>query len=284
MARQGQLIPKTMERSIKNRGKVILAGAGPGDPELISLKALKYLQKADVVLTDRLVSPELIEEYARKDAEIVYVGKQCSKGVWTPQQDINELIVLFAQQGKLVLRLKGGDSTLFSNILDELQVLVENEIPYEIVPGISAAFGAAAYTGMPLTARGYSRGLRFLTLYELEHVESQQWTDWATTNDTLVFYMSGQKLNVLAQKLMEQNIDPEKGVAVIQQATTPNQKTNVFSFKDILNNTLPQFAYVPTLIVVGSVVNLHQQYAWFEEKTITESYFDNHKTIYQNAI
>ncbi|WP_405348044.1 uroporphyrinogen-III C-methyltransferase [Flavobacterium oreochromis] len=284
MARQGQLIPKTMERSIKNIGKVILAGAGPGDPELISLKALKYLQKADVVLTDRLVSPELIEEYARKDAEIVYVGKQCSKGVWTPQQDINELIVLFAQQGKLVLRLKGGDSTLFSNILDELQVLVENEIPYEIVPGISAAFGAAAYTGMPLTARGYSRGLRFLTLYELEHVESQQWTDWATTNDTLVFYMSGQKLNVLAQKLMEQNIDPEKGVAVIQQATTPNQKTNVFSFKDILNNALPQFAYVPTLIVVGNVVNLHQQYAWFEEKTITESYFDNHKTIYQNAI
>ena len=111
-----------MERSIKNSGKVILAGAGPGDPDLISLKALKYLQKADVVLTDRLVSPQLIEEYARKDAEIIYVGKQCSKGIWTPQQDINELIVLFAQQGKLVLRLKGGDATLFSNVLDELNV------------------------------------------------------------------------------------------------------------------------------------------------------------------
>ena len=273
-----------MERSIKNTGKVILAGAGPGDPELISLKALKYLQKADVVLTDRLVSPELIEEYARKDAEIVYVGKQCSKGVWTPQQDINELIVLFAQQGKLVLRLKGGDSTLFSNILDELQVLVANKIPYEIIPGVSAAFGAAAYTGMPLTARGYSRGLRFLTLYELENVESQQWTDWATTSDTLVFYMSGQKLEVLAQKLIEQNIDAEKGVAVIQQATTPNQKTKVFSFEDIATKPLPEFEYVPTLIVVGKVVTLHQQYAWFAEKTNTESYFDNHKTIYQNAI
>ncbi|RVU91403.1 uroporphyrinogen-III C-methyltransferase [Flavobacterium columnare] len=273
-----------MERSIKHIGKVILAGAGPGDPELISLKALKYLQKADVVLTDRLVSPELIEEYARKDAEIVYVGKQCSKGVWTPQQDINELIVLFAQQGKLVLRLKGGDSTLFSNILDELQVLVANEIPYEIIPGVSAAFGAAAYTGMPLTARGYSRGLRFLTLYELENVESQQWTDWASTSDTLVFYMSGQKLKVLAQKLIEQNIDHEKGVAVIQQATTPNQKTKVFSFEDITTKPLPEFEYVPTLIVVGKVVALHQQYAWFAEKNNTESYFDNHKTIYQNAI
>lgn len=273
-----------MERSIKHTGKVILAGAGPGDPELISLKALKYLQKADVVLTDRLVSPELIDEYARKDAEIVYVGKQCSKGVWTPQQDINELIVLFAQQGKLVLRLKGGDSTLFSNILDELQVLAKNSIPYEIIPGISAAFGAAAYTGMPLTARGYSRGLRFLTLYDLENVENKQWSDWASTNDTLVFYMSGQKLDVLAQKLIAQNIDSKKGVAVIQQATTPNQKTKVFSFNEILKGPIPEFEYVPTLIVVGSVVSLHQEFAWFKEKSVTESYFDNHKTIYQNAI
>lgn len=277
-------MPKTMEISIKNTGKVILAGAGPGDPELISVKALKYLQKADVVLTDRLVSPELIEENARKDAEIVYVGKQCSKGVWTPQQDINELMVLFAGQGKLVLRLKGGDATLFSNILDELQVLVTNAIPYEIVPGVSAAFGAAAYTGIPLTARGYSRGLRFLTLYDLELVDKQQWSDWAQTKDTLVFYMSGQKLNYLAQKLIEQNIDSQKGIAIIQQATTPNQKTSVYSFSEVLQKPLPQFSYVPTLIVVGSVVHLHQQYAWFEEKASAESYFDNHKTIFQNAI
>lgn len=284
MTRQEQHMPKTMEISIKNTGKVILAGAGPGDPELISVKALKYLQKADVVLTDRLVSPELIEENARKDAEIVYVGKQCSKGVWTPQQDINELMVLFAGQGKLVLRLKGGDATLFSNILDELQVLVTNAIPYEIVPGVSAAFGAAAYTGIPLTARGYSRGLRFLTLYDLELVDKQQWSDWAQTKDTLVFYMSGQKLNYLAQKLIEQNIDSQKGIAIIQQATTPNQKTSVYSFSEVLQKPLPQFSYVPTLIVVGSVVHLHQQYAWFEEKASAESYFDNHKTIFQNAI
>lgn len=273
-----------MKKILKNTGKVILAGAGPGDPELISLKALKFLQKADVVLTDRLVSPELIEEYARKDAEIVYVGKQCSKGVWTPQQDINELIVLFAQQGKLVLRLKGGDSTLFSNVLDELQVLVKNDIPYEIIPGISAAFGAAAYTGMPLTARGYSRGVRFLTLYDLDNVKEKQWNDWAQTEDTLVFYMSGQKLEVLAKNLIEREIDLEKGVAVIQQATTPNQKTNVYSFKEILNKSLPEFEYVPTLIVVGNVVALHQKYSWFTEKATAESYFDNHKTIYQNAI
>jgi uroporphyrin-III C-methyltransferase len=273
-----------MERSLKHIGKVILAGAGPGDPELISLKALRYLQKADVVLTDRLVSPVLIEEYARKDAEIVYVGKQCSKGVWTPQQDINELIVQYAQQGKLVLRLKGGDVSLFSNVLDELQMVKKHNIAYEIIPGISAVFGAAAYTGIPLTARGYSRGVRLLTLYDLEKVKEQQWSDWASTEDTLVFYMSGQRLATVVGKLVAQQISLQKGLAIVQQATTPNQKTKVFSFKEIQNQSLPEFEYVPTLLIIGKVVDLHHQFAWFKEQNTTQSYFDNHKTIFQNAI
>ena len=130
---------------IQFRGKVILAGAGPGDPDLISVKALRYIRTADVILTDRLVSPVLIAENARHDAQIIYVGKQCSKGIHTPQKEINELMVQFAWQGKLVLRLKGGDASLFSNVLDELEILKAYEIAYEIVPGISAAFGAAAY-------------------------------------------------------------------------------------------------------------------------------------------
>lgn len=273
-----------MERSIKNTGKVILAGAGPGDPELISLKAFKYLQKADVVLTDRLVSPELIEEHARKDAEVVYVGKQCSKGIWTPQKEINALMVAFALQGKTVLRLKGGDASLFSNILDELKELVANKIPYEIIPGVSAAFGAAAYTGIPLTARGYSRGVRFLTLYDWNTVTPHQWKDWATTEDTLVFYMSGQRLDIVTKQLLEYKIDGTKGIAIVQQATTPDQKTKVFSFEEIQNQKLPEFEYVPTLLIIGKVVHLHQKLHWFSEKPTANSYFDNHKTIYQNAI
>lgn len=273
-----------MKKILKNTGKVILAGAGPGDPDLISLKALKYLQKADVVLTDRLVSPVLIEEYANKDAEVIYVGKQCSKGIHTPQKDINDLMVEFALQGKLVLRLKGGDASLFSNVLDELRVLVANEIQYEIVPGISAAFGAAAYTGIPLTAREYSRGVRFLTLYDLNTVAPDQWNDWATTEDTLVFYMSGQRLDTLTQQLLHHKIDTAKGIAVVQQATTPDQKTRVFSFEEIQQQPLPEFEYVPTLLIIGKVVNLHHQFHWFTEKNTTESYFDNHKIIYQNAI
>ncbi|RXR21342.1 uroporphyrinogen-III C-methyltransferase [Flavobacterium amnicola] len=269
---------------IAKKGKVVLAGAGPGDPDLISLKALKYLQTADVVLTDRLVSPLLIDQYARKDAEVIYVGKQCSKGIWTPQRDINELIVEFALQGKLVLRLKGGDATLFSNVLDELQTVKKHEIPYEIIPGVSAAFGAAAYTGIPLTARDHSRGVRFLTLYDLNTVSSHQWKDWATTEDTLVFYMSGQRLNTLTQQLLHHKIDTTKGIAVVQQATTPDQKTRVFSFEEIQHKELPEFEYVPTLLIIGKVVNLHHQFQWFTEKSTTESYFDNHKIIYQNAI
>ena len=269
---------------ILKKGKVILAGAGPGDPDLISLKALKYLQTADVILTDRLVSPSLIEAYARKDAEVIYVGKQCSKGVWTPQKEINELIVEFALQDKLVLRLKGGDASLFSNVLDELQAVKNNNIPYEIIPGISAAFGAAAYTGIPLTARGFSRGVRFLTLYDLDKVESHQWQDWATTEDTLVFYMSGQRLDMLSKQLVNFGIDISKGIAVVQQATTPDQKTSVFSFEDIQKKLLPEFEFVPTLLIIGKVVNLHHQFSWFTEKNTTESYFDNHKNIYQNAV
>jgi uroporphyrin-III C-methyltransferase/precorrin-2 dehydrogenase/sirohydrochlorin ferrochelatase/uroporphyrin-III C-methyltransferase len=269
---------------INKKGKVILAGAGPGDPDLISLKALKYLQTADVVLTDRLVSPELIETYARQDAEIIYVGKQCSKGIWTPQQDINELLVAFALQGKLVLRLKGGDASLFSNVLDELYAVKKKGIPYEIIPGISAAFGAAAYTGIPLTARGFSRGVRFLTLYDLNTVEEKQWQDWASTEDTLVFYMSGQRLDVLSDRLLQQGINLTKSLAVVQQATTPDQHTQVFSFEEIQTKALPEFEFVPTLLIIGKVVNLHHEFAWFLEKQTTESYFDNHKNSWKNAI
>ena len=260
--------------NMKNyNGTVIIAGAGPGDPDLISVKALKHLQRADVILIDRLVSPELVKENAKTDAEIVYVGKQCSKGIHTSQTLTNELMVKYAQENKYVLRLKGGDVSLFSNVLDELEYLQEANIPYEIIPGISAAFGAAAYTGIPLTARGFSRGVRFLTIHSLDFVESKQWEEWATTEDTLVFYMSGQKINTLAQLLLQNNIDLDKKIAVIQQATTPEQHTQIFDFKQLEEETI-DFSYVPTLLIVGKVVNLYDKNKWILEKVLTASYFD----------
>src|ERR1700712_2721169 len=129
----------------KTTGRVILAGAGPGDPELLTIKVFRYLQQADVVITDRLVSEDILQQYTRKEALIISVGKQCSKGNSTPQSEINDLLVEHAGSGKLVVRLKGGDASIFSNILDELRTLAAHGIPYEIIPGVTAALGAAAY-------------------------------------------------------------------------------------------------------------------------------------------
>src|ERR1700730_2639269 len=146
----------------KHTGKVIISGAGPGDPELVTIKTVRWLQQAEVILTDRLVSAEILNLYANPKAEIIYVGKQCGRGASTPQSTINQLLVKYAKQGKLVVRLKGGDVSVFSNIFDELQTLVGHDIPYEIIPGITAASGAAAYSGIPLTARGYANSVRIL--------------------------------------------------------------------------------------------------------------------------
>jgi uroporphyrin-III C-methyltransferase/precorrin-2 dehydrogenase/sirohydrochlorin ferrochelatase/uroporphyrin-III C-methyltransferase len=189
-----------MKKINKHIGKVILAGAGCGDPELITMKAARYLQEADVVLTDRLVSKEILDTYVSKSAEIIYVESSAAEVLATPQKSINELIVQFALEGKLVVRLKGGDASVFSNILDELEAIVANNIPYEIIPGVSAAMGAAAYTGIPLTARGYSTAVRFLTYYKSDAIKGEPpfggdspdmqetyWRELADTNDTLVF-------------------------------------------------------------------------------------------------
>jgi uroporphyrin-III C-methyltransferase len=208
----------------KNKGKVILAGAGPGDPELLTLKTLRYLQQADVVLADRLVSAEILNCYVNPRAEIIYVGKQCRKGASTPQSSINELMLHHAGAGKLVVRLKGGDVSVFSNILDELQVLVDHKITYEIIPGVTAALGAAAYSGIPLTARGYSTAVRFVTYYRSDVVTEEYWKELAGTNDTLVFYMSAETLGSVAKNLIAHHISDDKKLAVIGQATTLNKK------------------------------------------------------------
>ena len=177
---------------------------------MITVKAARYLQQADVVLTDRLVSKEILSAYVSEKVEIIYVGKQCRRGFSTPQKTINELMVQFALEGKLVVRLKGGDVSIFSNILDELEAVVAHHIPYEILPGVSAAMGAAAYTGIPLTARGYATAVRFLTLYKSDIVTQQYWNELAKTDDTLVFYMSSETLETVVSNLVKNNIGADK--------------------------------------------------------------------------
>lgn len=255
------------------KGKVFIIGAGPGDPELLTIKASRILQTADVVLSDRLVSPEILKDYVSPEAEIVYVGKQCRKGASTPQATINELMVIYAQEGKAVVRLKGGDVSIFSNVLDELETLVQHNIRYEIVPGITAALGAAAYSGIPLTARDHATAVRFLTAYKSDVVTEAYWKELAQTDDTLVFYMSSETLGNVVAKLVVYGIDEAKQIAVVEQATTPFQKVHTSSLYDY-DQTLKDHRFAsPTLVIIGKVVALHQQFAWLETTKEQKEYF-----------
>ncbi|MEP6951491.1 MAG: uroporphyrinogen-III C-methyltransferase [Ginsengibacter sp.] len=254
-------------------GKVILAGAGPGDPELITMKAARYLREADVILTDRLVSDEILIQYVQPYAKIIHVGKQCRRGVSTPQETINDLLVQYALAGKLVVRLKGGDVSIFSNIMDELETLVNNNITFEIVPGVTASSGAAAYAGIPLTARNYATSVRFLTYYKSDIVSEEYWKELAETNDTLVFYMSSETLPKVVDKLTANNIDKSKLLAVIEQATTPFQKVHITGLYEFDNKCKGQSFISPSLIIIGKVVALHERFAWLVNSTCSENYF-----------
>jgi uroporphyrin-III C-methyltransferase/precorrin-2 dehydrogenase/sirohydrochlorin ferrochelatase/uroporphyrin-III C-methyltransferase len=262
------------EQTINSKtGKVIIAGAGCGDPELITVKAARCLQQADVVLTDRLVSDDILKIYVRPEAEIIYVGKQCRRGFSTPQESINHMIVQYALEGKSVVRLKGGDVSIFSNILDELQVLTANKIPYEVIPGITAATGAAAYAGIPLTARGYATAVRFLTFYKSDVVTAAYWKELANTDDTLVFYMSSETLDDVVLKLVENNIAEDKLLAVIEQATTPLQHVHTSSLRNY-NEKMKGWRFIsPSLVIIGKVVALHEQFAWLANSNSAEYYF-----------
>ena len=262
-----------MTNATQRYGKVILAGAGPGDPELVTLKTVRYLQQADVVLTDRLVSNDILEQYVHKDAEIIYVGKQCRTGPSTPQATINELLVMHAAEGKLVVRLKGGDVSIFSNILDELQTLRDHNISYEIIPGVTAALGSSAYAGIPLTARGYSTAVRLLTFYKSDVVTPEYWKELATTDDTLVFYMSSETLSGVVENLVNNSISPEKLLAVIEQATTPLQNVYTCSLYDYAKTFRNSNFISPSLIIIGKVVGLQEQFKWLENSNSHENYF-----------
>ncbi len=255
------------------KGKVALVGAGAGDPELLTVKGMRLLQQADIVLTDRLVSPEILKQYVSPGAEVVYVGKQCRKGASTPQATINELMVICAKEGKLVVRLKGGDVSIFSNILDELETLVENHIPYEIVPGITAALGAAAYAGIPLTARHHSTAVRFLTAYKPGVVSANYWKELAQTEDTLVFYMSSETLADVVANLVTNGISGKKLLAVIEQATTPFQKIYTSSLYEYPENLGNKKFLSPALVIIGKVVALHKQFEWFASQQQNREYF-----------
>lgn len=259
--------------SLQVPGKVFFVGAGPGDPSLLTIKAAKVLRKADVVITDRLVSEEILREYVNPFALIITAGKQGGSSASTSQKEINELLVKMALKYKTVVRLKGGDVSLFSNILDELQILNVEKISYEIIPGITALSGAAAYTGIPLTARGLAAGVRILTYYQHTAISEEAWKELAAFNDTLVFYMSGSSLHNVVGKLLDAGAEATTPFVVVEQATTPNQHVHSF--------TLQQFFYAheqtsfisPSLVIIGKVTALYKQFTWLPNTNERLSYF-----------
>jgi uroporphyrin-III C-methyltransferase / precorrin-2 dehydrogenase / sirohydrochlorin ferrochelatase len=255
-------------------GKVYLAGAGPGHPELITIKLSRVLQEADVIITDRLVNPEIISTYAGKNAEVIAVGKEGYNDLSFSQDEINNLLLEKALQKNIVVRLKGGDVAFFSNVLDELHILHKNNIPFEIIPGITAASGASAYTGIPLTARGYSRSVRLMTYDEDYAFTTNEWVCLANSPDTLVLYMGIKKLPAFIRQLKKYSDESKKLVAIIEQTSTIFQQVHIFSLDDAAL-LLPDVYQTPALVIIGEVVGLHKKFNWYEAGKERGSVFKN---------
>ncbi|HHT00150.1 MAG TPA: uroporphyrinogen-III C-methyltransferase [Thiomicrospira sp.] len=246
--KSGQEIPE---------GEVYLIGAGPGDPDLMTFKALRLLQQADVILYDRLVAPEIIE-MARREAERIYVGK---KDKWhkVQQPDIGLMMVELAKQGKRVARLKGGDPYIFGRGAEEAEVLVQHGVSYEVVPGITAAAGCSAYAGFPLTHREFSQSVALITGHQQAGAEGIDYARLAQSGDTMVFYMGIKNAPKIQKGLLSNGVNPEMPVAIIEKGTTPEQKvtiTELSHFTEIIQNNQIK---PPALIVIGDVIKVRQR-------------------------
>jgi len=250
-------------------GEVALVGAGPGDPELLTLKALRALQDADVILHDRLV-PAAVLDYARRDAERICVGKAAG-GAGTSQQAINDLLIDHARRGRRVVRLKGGDPFIFGRGGEELEALARAGIAFSVVPGISAANGCAAYAGIPLTHRDHAHSVSFVTGHGEEASEEPDWASLARPRVTAVFYMGLARLEHIVARLMENGAPTERPAALIAQGTTAEQQVIAATLGTICTEATARRIQSPALLVVGEVAALHASLAWFGESSTADS-------------
>lgn len=243
-------------------GEVYLVGGGPGDPDLLTFKALRLMQQADVILYDRLVSDGVME-LVRRDAELIYVGKERDNHA-VPQGDINQLLVDLAKQGRRVCRLKGGDPFIFGRGGEEIETLAENNIPFQVVPGITAASGCSAYSGIPLTHRDYSQSCRFVTGHLKDGSMNLPWNELAVEQQTIVFYMALVGARHLSEQLISHGMRGDMPVALVEKGTTPDHQvyvTTLAELPDLVENTT---IHAPTLIIVGEVVKLREKLNWFD--------------------
>ena len=242
-------------------GEVTLVGAGPGDPELLTLKGLRALQDADVILHDRLV-PSAVLDLARRDAARICVGKAAGN-IGSTQQEINALLIEHAKQGKRVVRLKGGDPFVFGRGGEELQALAAARINFSVVPGITAALGAAAYAGIPLTHRDHAQSVSFVTGHSQEQGREPDWRALAMPGATAVFYMGLARLDHIVERLLAHGAEPVRPAGIIAQGTTPNQRVITATLATIRDVSSGANLESPALLIVGEVVALHSTLAWF---------------------
>lgn len=260
LAEADRLIEQALNEWQKPKGEVYLVGAGPGDPELLTLKALRLMQQADVVIYDRLVSAPIMD-LCRRDAEKIYVGKARSNHA-VPQEGINALLVKYANEGKRVCRLKGGDPFIFGRGGEEIEELFAAGVAFQVVPGITAASGCSAYAGIPLTHRDYAQSVRFLTGHLKEGSPELPWNELVYENQTLVLYMGLVGLEKICAQLIKHGQRPDMPVALVSKGTTPEQKVVVGTLQDIASKVNEHHIQAPTLTIIGEVVRLREKLKW----------------------